>query len=361
MNAISRFRLTDSRQGRILLVIGAVLLLVALSIPLGLNALRSGSSADGSAPSGWLPGPQSGSRSNSESEAGGAAQPAAPGVTAPDPDAAPRDGEAPSAGKSGRAAPAVIGPKLARTASIGVKVTNITQASGQVRAIAVAAGGQVLSESIVTATDPSGQYGGARPGSQGEDVAVPPVGVNQARLTLSVPADKLDSVLSDLSSANLGTVSYRSSQSVDVTSTYTDTQARIEPAKDSIARVRALMVKATSLDQIVLLESELSRRQADLDSLQQQLAELDRLTTMSEVSVSLWTDETAAPEQEDNGFLAGLEKAWESLLNSLMVVLTGLAVLLPWLLIALVVAWFVRRWLSRRSSRGPATPTATTD
>ena len=44
-----------------------------------------------------------------------------------------------------------------------------------------------------------------------------------------------------------------------------------------------------------------------------------------------------------------------------MVVLTGLAVLLPWLLIALVVAWFVRRWLGRRSGRGSANPAAAAD
>ena len=254
----------------------------------------------------------------------------------------------------------MVGPKLARTAWLGVKVTNISKASAQVRAIAVAAGGQVLSESIVTASDPTGSYGSPK-GASGvsEDAAVPPVGLNEARFTLSVPADKLDSALADLSSANLGTVSYRSSQSQDVTATYTDTQARIEPAKDSIARVRALMVKATTLEQIVLLESELSRRQADLDSLQQQLADLDHRTTMSEVSVSLWTDE-AAPQPNDNGFLAGIQKAWDSLLNSLVVVLTGLAVLLPWLLIALVVAWFIRRWIGRRG-RGPATAASTTD
>ena len=257
---------------------------------------------------------------------------------------------------------ATVGAKLARTAWLGVKVTNISKASAQVRAIAVAAGGQVLSESIVTASDPTGTYGSPKGGSGvSEDAPLPPVGLNEARLTLSVPADKLDAVLTDLSSAKLGTVSYRSSQSVDVTETYTDTQARIEPAKDSIARVRALMVKATTLDQIVMLESELSRRQADLDSLEQRLADLDRRTTMSEVSVTLWTDETASPEPDDNGFLAGLEKAWESLLSSLMVVLTGFAVLLPWLLIALVVAWFVRRWLGRRSNRGSANPAATTD
>ena len=287
--------------------------------------------------SGWLPGPSSGS-----DKAGGAAEPAAP---------------APGVGPS--QAP-VVGPKLARTAWLGVKVTNISKASAQVRAIAVAAGGQVLSESIVTASDPTGSYGSPK-GASGvsEDAAVPPVGLNEARFTLSVPADKLDSALADLSSANLGTVSYRSSQSQDVTATYTDTQARIEPAKDSIARVRALMVRATKLEQVVLLESELSRRQADLDSLQQQLADLDHRTTMSEVSVSLWTDE-AAPQPDDNGFVAGIQKAWDSLLNSLVVVLTGLAVLLPWLLIALVVAWFIRRWIGRRG-RGPATPATTTD
>ena len=337
MNVFSHFRLTDSRQGRVLLVIGAVVLLVALSTPFGLSALRSGPAADGPMPaSGWLPGPSSG-----PDKAGGAAEPAAPGV--------------------GPSEVPVVGPKLARTAWLGVKVTNISKASAQVRAIAVAAGGQVLSESIVTASDPTGSYGSPK-GASGvsEDAPVPPVGLNEARLTLSVPAEKLDSALADLSSANLGTVSYRSSESQDVTATYTDTQARIEPAKDSIARVRALMVKATTLDQIVLLESELSRRQADLDSLQQQLADLDHRTTMSEVSVSLWTDEAAAPQPDANGFLAGIQKAWDSLLNSLVVVLTGLAVLLPWLLIALVVAWFIRRWIGRRG-RGPATAATPTD
>ncbi len=337
MNVVSHLRLTDSRRGRVLLVIGAVVLLVALSIPFGLSALRSGPSADGATTaSGSLAPPSSGS-----DKAGGAAEPAAPGV--------------------GPTEAAVVGPKLARTAWLGVKVTNISKASAQVRAIAGAAGGQVLSESIVTASDPTGSYGSPK-GASGvsEDAPVPAVGLNEAWLTLSVPADKLDSALADLSSANLGTVSYRSSQSQDVTATYTDTQARIEPAKDSIARVRALMVKATKLEQIVLLESELSRRQADLDSLQQQLADLDHRTTMSEVSVSLWTDEATAPQPDHNGFLAGIQKAWDSLLNSLVVVLTGLAVLLPWLLIALVVAWFIRRWIGRRG-RGPATPATTTD
>ena len=354
MVTLGRLGTRDTRHGRTWLALGLVLLVLAVSIPLGLNALR--------APSPASPGslmPASGGSFEESPGLGsdaGAVAPATPDAA----DGLAREGTTAN-GKSGSAVTSV-GAKLARTAWLGVKVTNISKASAQVRAIAVAAGGQVLSESIVTASDPTGTYGSPKGGSGvSEDAPLPPVGLNEARLTLSVPADKLDAVLTDLSSAKLGTVSYRSSQSVDVTETYTDTQARIEPAKDSIARVRALMIKATTLDQIVMLESELSRRQADLDSLEQRLADLDRRTTMSEVSVTLWTDETASPEPDDNGFLAGLEKAWESLLSSLMVVLTGFAVLLPWLLIALVVAWFVRRWLGRRSNRGSANPAATTD
>ena len=354
MITLGQLGIRDTRHGRRWLAIGLTLVVLAVSVPLGLNVLRAPSPAS----TGSLQPAKGGSFEQSPglgSDAGAIAP------TAPDTAGGSAREGTPANGTSGSTVPPV-GPKLAQTAWLGVKVANVTRASAQVRSIAVAAGGQVLSESIVTAADPTGSYGSPKSvAGMPQDAPVPPVGLNEARLTLSVPADKLDPVLADLSSANLGTVSYRSSQSVDVTATYTDTQARIEPAKDSIARVRALMVKATSLEQIVLLESELSRRQADLDSLQQQLAELDRRTTMSEVSVSLWTDETSSSQPDDNGFLAGVQKAWDALLNSLVVVLTGLAVLLPWLLIALVVAWFVRRWLGRRGSRGRVTPTTTTD
>ncbi|GAA6527851.1 DUF4349 domain-containing protein [Intrasporangium sp. DVR] len=337
MVTLDQLRHSGSRQRRMWLVVGLVLLLLALAVPIGLTVLRPDGSGTSSepAPAGGLP------------EQGQGYAPVAPSPPAADGDVS-RDGAdtAKGAGAIGS-----LGTKLARTAWLGVKVTDISGASARVRAIAQAAGGQVLSESIVTAPDPTGSFGATK-GEAGmpEDAVVPPVGVNEARLTLGIPADRLDAVLADLSSASIGTVSYRSSQSEDVTETYVDTQARIQPAKDSIARVRALMVKATTLDQIVLLESELSRRQADLDSLVQRLAELDRRTTTSTVSVTLWTDATVSPEPEANGFLQSLERAWNAFLDSIVVVVTGLAVLLPWLLIALVVAWFVRRWLRRRGT-----------
>ena len=232
----------------------------------------------------------------------------------------------------------------------------------------------VTFENVVTAADPTGGYGapdgtlspgptGAATTSQGPSVASLPVGVDEARMVLSVPADKLDGVLTDLS--GLGSVSYRSSQSEDVTETFVDAQARVQPARDSITRVRALLAKATDLQQIVLLESELSRRQADLDSLQQRLADLERRTTNSDVTLTMWTAATTPVTATTGDDVASrLRGAWDGLLTSATVIVTGLAALLPWIVVLGLGAFVILRFRRRRGSRSPvragATATTTT-
>jgi hypothetical protein len=177
-------------------------------------------------------------------------------------------------------------------------------------------------------------------------------------MVLSVPADKLDGVLTELS--RLGSVSYRSSQTEDVTETYVDAQARVQPARDSITRVRALLAKATDLQQVVLLESELSRRQADLDSLVRRLADLERRTTNSDVTLTLWTAATTpvvAATGDDVG--SRLRGAWEGLLTSATVIVTGLAALLPWIVVAGLAALVVVRLRRRRAAASPTPALAT--
>ena len=52
----------------------------------------------------------------------------------------------------------------------------------------------------------------------------------------------------------------------------------------------------------------------------------------------------------------GLNAAWEGLLDSLTLVLNGLAVLLPWLLILGLIAFVTLRVLRRRRAAAPTTP-----
>ncbi|MBC9823572.1 DUF4349 domain-containing protein [Terrabacter sp. MAHUQ-38] len=337
--------LAPSRRRLLAFVVALALVLVA-AVPLGLRALS------GASP---------GAPSDATVELG---PNAVRGGTAATPDDLSQDGGAPAASDRSAKSPAadapsspgasvaVIGEKLARTAWLGIKVTDLTGAAARARVIATSAGGQVTSENVVTADDPTGGPGMVGPATE-SGRALPRVGVDEAGMVLSVPAESLDKVLTELS--RIGSVSYRSSQTQDVTDTYVDTKARIQPMRDGIDRLRALLAKTTELQQIITLESELTRRQAELDSLTQRLAQLDKLTTMSDVTVSLWTDATT-PVEDDNGPGGGLRTAWESFLGSLTVIVTGLAVLLPWLVILVpLILLALRRWRRRDTGAPVAT------
>lgn len=244
-------------------------------------------------------------------------------------------------------------PKISRNAWLGLQVTDLTASSARVRSVGSAAGGSVTSENVVTGGSPysdGGQPQGNRSGplrSGSARVENSSLGQDQARLTLSVPALKLDGVLAEI--ARIGTVSYRSSQAEDVTDAYVDAQARVAPARASVARVQALLAGATDLKQVVLIESELSRRQADLDSLTQRLAGLEQRTTMSEVTVTLWTGATPVAVS-DNGFVDRLRTALDGLLSSVAVITVGLATLAPWLVVLALLGWVVMRVQRRRQA-----------
>ena len=280
----------------------------------------------------------------------------APGADAQAPDAAsdgqqlaesPASGGAPagsgsSAKGSSPASPAdiVAADKLVRTASLQVQVDDVEARAAQARQIAVAAGGMVVSEnsSAVPANDGSIDKQGSR-----------------SSMTLAVPSDTLDRVLDDL--GKLGTIVQRASSARDVTSTYVDTQSRITTMKAGLDQLRALLGKATDLNQIVSLETEISRRQADLDSLQAQLNALDKKVAMSTVTATLVTAaNVVVPVEDSNGFIGGLRAGWKAFLGASSGLLTVVGAILPFLvLLALLAAplfWWQRR---RRTRRAPQT------
>lgn len=234
---------------------------------------------------------------------------------------------------------ASIGPKLTKSASLALRVKNISKAAASVRAIATGLQAQVLSE----------QIGGGLPGDPG------PLAGNGlssdfngfGTLTLSVPADKLDVALDQLS--KIGTVLQRNTSSQDVTAQYVDTQSRLKTMRASVDRVRALMAQAKDIGQVVVLESELSRREADLESLESQLAALDTAVDRSTVAVSLST-----PGNEpvsDNGFLAGLRSGWDAFTASAAGLFKGFGALLPFAVLFALLGAPIWRWLRHRKSR----------
>ena len=280
----------------------------------------------------------------------------APDVDTPDAGAAAADAQklAESSGQSAGAVPGsgsaarsstttadiAAADKLVRTASLQVQVDDVEAKAAQARQIAIAAGGTVVSEN--SSAVPTGDGGVDKQGSR-------------STMSLAVPSDTLDRVLDEL--GKLGTTVQRSSSARDVTSTYVDTQSRITTMKAGLDQLRALLAKTTDLNQIIALETEMARRQADLDSLQAQLNALDKKVAMSTVSVTLVTAaNVVVPEEDSSGFLGGLKSGWKAFLGASSGVLTVLGAVLPFVVLLAIVAVPLLWWRRRRSAQQPATP-----
>jgi len=171
--------------------------------------------------------------------------------------------------------------------------------------------------------------------------------------TLRVDNDEVDALIRDLSVLGAVEASYRTSE--DVSAQVADVDARLRTAEASLSRVRTLMTKAVTIADVVTLEAELSRRQADLESLQAQQRVLADQTAQATVTVRLIDEQAPAPAEESTGFVAGLTSGWDAFTGAMVVALTVLGALTPFLLV-LVPLGLLALWLVRRNRRAAATP-----
>lgn len=232
-------------------------------------------------------------------------------------------------GSSGKPAP-VATAQIVRTASLTVEAADVPGALAQARTAAKGVGGYVGDET----TDRDGE------------------GRERSRVELRVPPEAYDGLLDRLS--RLGTLKKRQVSAKDVTDQVVDTGSRIKSQQASVARVRALMEKATSIGDIVTLESELSRRQSELESLQARLKSLQEQTGMATVTLVLQEPDAAA-DDDGTSFGEALSGGWDAFTEGVRRLLVAVGASLPFLVAgALVfVLWQVLRgWVSRgRSAR----------
>ncbi|MCT4352354.1 DUF4349 domain-containing protein [Streptomyces sp. Je 1-79] len=224
-----------------------------------------------------------------------------------------------------------------RTAELSVEVEDAARALATARRVTEGAGGHVSHEST----------------ERVDDTHV------TSRVVLRVPQDSYDPVLKELSGT--GRLLFRKADAKDVTEQVVDVESRIATQRASVDRVRKLMDQATRLSDVVTLEGELSRRQADLESLLAQQASLKDRTTMATITLELTEEETEKASDSDDrpGFLDALAGGWNALVTALAWAGVVLAAVAPWLAVALAgyLLWrlFVRpRRAARRPSAEPA-------
>ncbi|WP_353950233.1 DUF4349 domain-containing protein [Knoellia sp. S7-12] len=260
--------------------------------------------------------------SRNDSSAGSGGMPASGEMARQDTSGQGADGDSAAKSDPASQARASVGQKLVRRANLQLKVDSLTTSAQRIRSIAAQQSGAVLSEELYA-------------GETGRDTS--------GSITISVPAASLDATIALIE--KVGEVQVRNSSSEDVTGTYVDTEARVKSMTASVARIRDLLAKATTVNDLVALENELSQRQAELDGLTAQLANLKDSVTMSPISISLSTDDFEPVAAA--GFLSGLKSGWKAFTSSLAVLVTVVGAVLPFAVaIGLVLApviWWMRR------------------
>lgn len=209
-------------------------------------------------------------------------------------------------------------PALIKKGNVALRADDVGKAQFDVQRIVDAHAGKVTEEKTTTDKDGSPAY---------------------TRMVLRIPAAQFDAAMKQLKGLENAELESANTSEDDVTTKLIDTRTRLKVQRRSIERITVLFDRAQSIRDIMAIEAQLSRRQADLDSLERQAAYLQGQTTLSTIVVSVdqIPDRKATKEKDDDtGFVAGLSAGWHGLTKFAVAMATLVGALLPWLALLLV-------------------------
>ncbi|WP_344842293.1 DUF4349 domain-containing protein [Kribbella ginsengisoli] len=245
---------------------------------------------------------------------------------------------APAAPESGAAQPTVT-RAIIKTGSLTVEVKNEDVNAQRQKAIGIvtALRGQVASE------DSSSNQDGK---------------ITLSNLVVKVPTASYETAIDRLS--GLGDRTAIHQESSDVTEQVVDVDSRISSQRASLDRMRALLAKATTIGEIVSVESELTRREADLEALLAKQKNLSLQTELATLNLTL-AEKGKAPEPakaEGHGFLSGLRDGWDAFTATFSALATAVGAMLPFLIALALIGYPI--WRFRHRFRRPPAPAVAT-
>ncbi|MEO6114812.1 MAG: DUF4349 domain-containing protein, partial [Pseudolysinimonas sp.] len=129
--------------------------------------------------------------------------------------------------------------------------------------------------------------------------------------------------------------------------------ARIDALRASVTRLLQLEASATDTTNLIAIETAISDRQGELESLEAQQRGLNDQISMSTITLNLRSD-AAAPPIKPADFWTGLGAGWGAFAAFWAGALVVFGVLLPWLVflaVAAVVTVAIVRLARRRAAR----------
>ncbi|GAW51547.1 MULTISPECIES: DUF4349 domain-containing protein [unclassified Nocardioides] len=284
---------------------------LALALAAGAGCSAGGGSADSSSVAGSVAG-----------DAPAAAQAPAPAMDALTDDYSVADSSSVRNGAQSVATkpnPLVDDRALIRHGNVALRADDVGKAQFEVQQVVDTYAGQVTEEKTTTDDDGHPAY---------------------TRMVLRIPADDFPKAMEDLKGIDVAELESANTTEDDVTTKVIDTQSRLKTQRRSIDRITVLFDRAESIRDIMAIEAQLSRRQAELDSLERQAAYLGSQTSMATIVVSvdqIPEKKTAPPKEDKAGFLTGLSAGWHGLTTFAVALATVVGALLPWLIVVAIV------------------------
>lgn len=197
--------------------------------------------------------------------------------------------------------------KIIKNANVTIETRSFDEDINFIKEKAEELGGYIESESV----------SGRKPQEYGD-------GTRYAIITFRIPADKLNTFLTLAEGA--ATVTDKHISSDDVTTQYYDTDARREMYETQRDRVMELLKKAESMEDILMLENELTRINYEIDSLTTQLRSWDRLVDYSTVCMDVYELSPDRPSTTTDDFSTKVSVGFKSTLTGLGKFFEGFAI-----------------------------------
>jgi hypothetical protein len=232
---------------------------------------------------------------------------------------------------------AVAQRKEIKNASFDLKVKNVDEADQKLRAAVQAAGGFVQTSQV------DGQKENGR----------------HMTIQLRIPVAGYASTFSAISS--LGEEITRKEWTEDVTQEYYDLEARIKVQEAHAEQLKSLYAKTGTIPEMIQLEQEIARVQAELDSLKGRYQYLSNQVAFSTITVSMYEPGAPAPIKPATSvwerLTQGFTGSWHGMVNFSGDLLVFLVSAIPVVVPLGIVGWggfrIVQSIKRRRGNGGP--------
>lgn len=179
-------------------------------------------------------------------------------------------------------------------------------------------------------------------------------GLTYASITLRVPSQNFDEVMSQVS--ELGEVTSSEVSTKDVSSEYVDLESRLKHLQAEEAFYLTLMGQAQTIEEMITIREHLSSIQLEKEQIQGRKNFLDQQISYSTVTLTV---EEVSPQEEEEGFWASVKEAFKSFARGLGYLAIGFFYALPYLviiLILLLLAWVIVKHSKRDKGEVPGPP-----